>query len=217
MRVIGITGGIGSGKSVVSRILRLQGFRVYDCDYEAKCLMTDSPSLRSEIVEILGEEAYLESGMLNKSYMAARIFSEVETLERINKAVHGAVRSDLELRLEGIGMLENADIMEYRIPENLFFVESAILGSSGLDDICQSIWVVTAPESLRLERVMSRGGISEEDALRRIETQKMEESMLPKEKIQFIDNSGGESILSRISQLVGLEREILELDLSEWL
>lgn len=204
MRIVGITGGIGSGKSVVSRILRLKGFRVYDCDYEAKRLMTFSPALRSEIVEILGEEAYLESGMLDKKYMASRIFTEVEALERINRAVHTAVREDL------ISLLRVSEGVE--VPQcqpDLFFVESAILGSSGLSDLCSSIWLVTAPESLRLERVMSRGGITEEDALRRIEAQKSEESLLPPDIIREVDNSGAGSLLLRVSSLIKDERESL--------
>ena len=94
-RLIGITGGIGCGKSVVSRICRLRGFDVYDCDSEAKMLMDNDPLLKSAIVEILGRDILLSDGSLDRKIMAALIFSDDCKRRKVNTAVHSAVKADI--------------------------------------------------------------------------------------------------------------------------
>ena len=92
---IAIIGGIGSGKSVVSQILRVMGFPVYDCDAEAKRLMDNSQKIKSRIVDAFGEESLL-NGQLNRPYLATMVFGHPENLKKLNGIVHPEVHADFE-------------------------------------------------------------------------------------------------------------------------
>lgn len=193
--VIGITGGIGAGKSVVSRILRLKGYPVYDCDSEARSLMESSEEILAALQGRFGEECILECGGLNRGYIASRVFNDAEELTWLNALVHGAVREDVRDWVEA----------HASAGKEILFVESAILYTSGLDKMCDRIWLVTAPEELRLERAMQRGGASEEDLRRRIESQRMEFDALPAGKVSEIENSCA-SLLDRVEELLATLR-----------
>lgn len=193
--VIGITGGIGAGKSVVSRILRLKGYPVYDCDSEARSLMESSEEILAALQGRFGEECILECGGLNRGYIASRVFNDAEELTWLNTLVHGAVREDVRDWVEA----------HASAGKEILFVESAILYSSGLDKMCDRIWLVTAPEELRLERAMQRGGASEEDLRRRIESQRMEFDALPAGKVSEIENSCA-SLLDRVEGLLATQK-----------
>lgn len=193
--VIGITGGIGAGKSVVSRILRLKGYPVYDCDSEARSLMESSDEILAALQGRFGEECILECGGLNRGYIASRVFNDAEELTWLNALVHGAVREDVRDWVEA----------HASAGKEILFVESAILYTSGLDKMCDRIWLVTAPEELRLERAMKRGGALKEDLRRRIESQRMEFDSLPAGKVSEIENSCA-SLLDRVEQLLATPR-----------
>lgn len=188
-KVIGITGGIGSGKSVVSRILRLNDCLVYDCDLQAKILMKSSPELKEKLIEILGEGAYKKDGELNKSYISEKIFNDSLILEKVNNAVHKAVKSDI---LQIISEEER----------KYFFIESAIIFSSGISDFCDSVWLVEAPEKLRIERIKKRNGWTSEEILSRIKSQEKEFSNLPFYKLMIIKNDGITQILAPVVEYI---------------
>lgn len=191
--IIGIAGNIGAGKSVVSRILRCNGFTVYDCDREASLLMVMDLSLRRKLSEILGEECYLSDGRLNKAYVSEKIFSETGYRERVNGVVHEAVREDF-LRIAAL-------------TSGKVFVESAIMTTSGLDKLCDRIWIVDAPEDVRLRRVMSRNGMSEGEVRNRMESQQGELSLLPVDKVEIVRNDDVSGVLGRVLGLVWPEME----------
>lgn len=187
-RVIGITGGIGAGKSVVSRILRLKGFRVYDCDTEARRLMEQSEGLRRCLTEILGEEAY-KGGSLDRQFVASRIFAFEELRREVNSVVHKAVAEDFR-KASSLG-------------DATVFVESAILATSGMAGDCSEIWVVDAPEEIRIERVVARNGMARGAILDRMETQREEFSGLSRDKIRILANDGMTPLLPAIGRLLG--------------
>ncbi len=180
--LIGITGGIGAGKSVVSRILRLKGFEVYDCDSEASFLMEHLSDIREKLCQKFGQKCYDSQGKLNRTYLASRIFKSPSELQWMNSLVHEAVRCDIRKHLSKDGP---------------FFVESAIIGTSGLDEMCSQIWLVTAKETTRLQRAINRGGVRG-DIERRMEIQKSEFNSLPQEKIRIIQNDDNSEILPQI-------------------
>ena len=199
-KIIGITGGIGSGKSVVSRILRLKGFRVYDCDSEARRLMETHPDVISRIIGILGEEAYKASTPataernsakreLDRAYVASRIFSDDGLRHKVNSVVHKAVADDF---------LDFA--RRWHAKGNWVFCETAILATSHMDEICDEIWLVSASEEERIARVMARNGISAEEVKLRMESQTLEFSLLPKGKICEIYNGDGDMLLPQIEK-----------------
>ena len=169
----GITGGIGSGKSYVCKQLALRGIEVYDCDAAAKRLMRTAPELRRQLTELIGPEAYssqesqqsqkpLQSQkpqkpqqhhtpqptgwVLNKAVVARFLLASEENARAIDAIVHPAVFRDFQA-------------------SGLEWMESAILFESGANQLVDRVVVVTAPEEVRVQRVMARDGISREKAL----------------------------------------------------
>ena len=134
--IIGITGGIGSGKSTIAKALAQRGYKVYDCDQEAKRIITENQSVRAAIIDLLGQEAFI-GGQYNTAYVAKRVFAQPELLERLNSIVHPQVAADI-------------------IRQQPQFVESAILYESGLDRLCEKIIIVDAPEEIRIARTLAR-------------------------------------------------------------
>ena len=139
---IGITGGIGSGKSTIAHELAKRGYTIYDCDREAKRIIAENPDVQQEIIDLLGEEAFIHSSIhpfthYNTAYVAKRVFADPHLLEALNAIVHPAV---------------GLDIMK-RQPD---FVESAILYESGLDILCYRVIVIDAPEDIRIARTIAR-------------------------------------------------------------
>ena len=134
--IIGITGGIGSGKSTIARELAKRGYVVYDCDQEAKRIIAENTDVQQEIIDLLGEESFVD-GIYNTAYVAKRVFEDSHLLAALNAIVHPAV---------------GLDIMK-RKPD---FVESAILFESGLDILCDRIIVIDAPEDIRIARTIAR-------------------------------------------------------------
>lgn len=142
--IIGITGGIGSGKSTIAHELAQRGYTVYDCDQEAKRIIAENPDVQQEIIDLLGEEAFIHTPytihhtpIYNTQYVAKRVFADPHLLEALNAIVHPAV---------------GLDIMK-RQPD---FVESAILYESGLDILCDRVIVIDAPEDIRIARTIAR-------------------------------------------------------------
>lgn len=183
--VIVLTGGIGSGKSVVSHILRIMGYTVYDCDSEAKRIMDSSAEILEAISTRITAAAIAGDGSLDRRALAEVVFSNREALECLNEIVHGAVRADIESRIGQAG-------------EGLFFIETAIPYESGLDAYADEIWEVTAPTAERVERVMARSGLTADQVLKRISSQVNE--INPSHKI--IGNSGADALLPQILALI---------------
>lgn len=175
MYKVGITGGIGSGKSTVSRILAECGVAVYTSDDRAKELMASSQVLRDKIVDLFGEEAYLD-GKLNKPYLAQRVFSNPEALAKLNSIVHPAVMDDFDRWAE-------------EQEGNYVVLESAILFEANLDSRVDCVVSVLAPEELRIERAMQRDGASREDIVRRIANQISDDERTERSKYAIVNIS----------------------------
>lgn len=157
-RLVAITGGIGSGKSVVAQLLHVMGYSVYDCDSRAKQLMATSASLRERLIRAFGSEVF-NGAALNREALAAKVFADKNQLAKLNSIVHPAVISDIR---EWADKRSNSD---------LFFVETALLRESGVERLADDVIVVTAPIELRIERVMRRNNASREQVEARIKAQ----------------------------------------------
>ena len=156
-----ISGGIGSGKSVVSRMLRLMDRFVYDCDMEAKVIMAADPEVRGFLLSEFGPDVYLPDGEINKDILRTVIFSDAEKRDALNSLVHREVREDVARTVAERG----EDI----------FVESAIPSTGGLLALASEVWHVDAREEVRIQRICRRSNISEAQARRIIESQQQEE------------------------------------------
>ncbi len=192
--MIGICGGIGSGKSVVSRILRLKGEAVYDCDSEAGRIMDSSEEVLRTLHERFGDTVCPAGGPICRPELARRVFSSDQERLWLNALVHRLVRRDVKAWSAAI--LSGG--------RRHCFVESAILASSGLAAMCDEVWIVTAPEAVRIERVRMRDALSEEAILSRIRSQEEEESALKSSGIplRYIDNGGGFPVLQQIERIL---------------
>lgn len=145
MQIIGITGGIGSGKSTIARELVKRGFAVYDCDREAKRIIAENPDVQKEIIDLLGKEAFIyhpSSIIYNTTYVAKRVFADPHLLKELNRIVHPAVKADI--------------LSSFTSHLSPLFLESAILFESGLNLLCHRIIVIDAPEDIRIARTIAR-------------------------------------------------------------
>lgn len=159
---LGITGGIGSGKTVVSKILNSMHIPVYISDEEAKRLMIVDPIIIAGLKKMVGEEAYLEDGSLNKGRIAEFLFSSPENARRINSLIHPRVRVDFE------------QWVNYHADYSVVAIESAILFESKLDHIVDFSVLVYADQETRIERTMRRDSSSLASVKKRILAQSKE-------------------------------------------
>ena len=137
-----ITGGIGSGKSYVCKCLKKRGIEVYDCDTAAKRLIQTSNTIRQQLIKLIGSDVYI-GNQINKEVLTKFLLANNENNEAINNIIHPEVIKDFEL-------------------SGLEWMESAILFESGINKLVDYIIIVTAPEEVRIQRVMKRNNISRE-------------------------------------------------------
>ena len=192
MKRIAIIGGIGSGKSVVSRLLSLMGYPVYDCDSNAKRLMDESEDIHRGLVDIFGPPAVTPEG-INRAYIASIAFKDAEKLSKLNSLVHPAVLHDFDRWAQ-----QNGEIV---------FVETAILSESGMSKSVDAVWSVEAPLECRVERVMVRNAMSRQDVMRRISSQA---TTIPDEitSVTHLINDDSHALIPQI--VAAIQREHLE-------
>lgn len=186
-RLIAITGGIGAGKSVVSRILSTMGYAVYDTDSHARRIMDCSTALKDELVRHFGDRV-LVNGCIDRPYLASVVFNDSEKLKTLNSLVHSAVIEDLLRWRDGLNC-------------SIAFVETAILYQSGLDKHVDSVWEVTTPEDVRIARVMRRNGITRDEVKARIASQ-YHRPEHPHPKVTQLVNDDSTPLLPQILHLL---------------
>jgi len=179
VKTLGVTGGIGSGKSTVCRMLEDLGARVFYSDEEGKRLLVEDPGARREIVEAFGPRSYRDDGELDRAYLAETVFGDEQRLARINAIVHPRVRDRFMSAVKGA--------REEGVP--LMVQEAALIFESGADRFLDAVVVVDAGRELRIERVRQRDRSSREMVEARMDHQ------LPPEELRrradyVIDNSG---------------------------
>ena len=175
MKTIGITGGIGSGKSYVSNLLRQKfGIPVYDCDKEAKRLTAEDEEIRQRLIALVGPEVFAGGG-LNKQLLADYLFADVEHASAVNAIIHPIVLLDFEKWAADNGQQTTVGL------------ESAILYESGFNASVDYVLFVDAPEDVRLRRAMLRDNASEAQIRARMKMQRPELHRLQADFI--IDNS----------------------------
>lgn len=201
-KIIAITGGIGSGKSVVSKLLRVMGHYVYDCDARAKWVMTHDSILRQQLIDLFGPDTYLsdnEEWLLNKPYLSSKIFGDAKTLAQMNACVHPAVARDLLAQRD----IQTSSILKEESKGKPFFFESAILFESRFNLLVPptSVWMVSAPLELRIERAMKRDHSTREQVLGRIDSQLSQEEK-ERRSNHIIYNDPQHSLIAQVNQLL---------------
>lgn len=177
---IGITGGIGSGKSYVCQLLRAHGIEVYDCDQAAKRIICTSDDVRQQLLQLIGS--------LEKADIARFLLESESNAKQIDAIVHPAVFRDFE-------------------ESGFQWMESAILYESGANQLVDRVVVVTAPEEVRIQRVMQRDGISREKALQWMQRQWPQAELLRRADYEIV-NDGLADLNSQIEKLLSTQCRI---------
>lgn len=188
MMKLGITGGIGSGKSYVARLLEDRGVPVYYTDDEAKRLMNTDKGIRKALNRLIGKDAYLPGGELNKAAVAAYLFADSSRRERVNAIVHPVVREDFKRWAA-----------EKSVP--LVAMECAILFESGFDCLVDAVLAVCASEAVRLERAMRRDGATEAQIRGRMAAQWTDEERCARAHY-IIRNESGDDMGAEVDALL---------------
>lgn len=191
---IGLTGGIGSGKSLVADFFKLLGIPVYISDWEAKKMMQTNNLIRKDLIEAFGSAVYLESGELNRSELAEIIFNNKEALKKVNAIVHPQVR------------LHYQEWLLKQVDSPYVIQESAILFDTGLYKNFDKIITVTADKEIRINRVVERDSCTKESVLERMSQQISEKEKIAKS--DFVIYNDSELI---IPQIIAIHKQLLEL------
>lgn len=163
--IVGLTGGIGSGKTTVANFFRELGVPVYNSDVQARRLMRTSKELKKAIIELLGKNAY-QGQKLNKKFISEKIFGDGSLLEKMNSIVHPAVR-------------EHFLVWKKKQEAPYVVQETALIFENGLQDSYDHIILVKAPENIRIRRVHDRDGISINEIQSRMKNQLTDEEKVP--------------------------------------
>lgn len=163
--IVGLTGGIGSGKSTIGKLLEDLGVPVYNSDREAKRLMNTSKVLRRKIIQLMGEESYTDD-MLNRPFIAQKVFIDKDLLHKLNRIVHPAVRKHF---------------LRWSKKQNYPYVvqETALLFENQMQDLYDKIILVTAPKDTRIERIVGRDNCSRQHVLDRMQNQLDDAKKIP--------------------------------------
>ena len=196
---IGITGGIGSGKTTVARIFEVLGIPVYYADDAAKRLMNEDAALKHQEIGLFGNEVY-ENGRLNRSKLASLVFNNPEKLLQLNKVVHPATILDAENWM---------NLVEKNAGHTIPFAikEAALIYESGAQDNLDYVIGVDAPVDLRLQRAMSRDKLTRDEVMLRMEKQMDEKEKM--NRCHFIITNNEEQLL--IPQVMALHDKLVEL------
>lgn len=199
MKRIGITGGIGSGKSTACRMFEALGVPVYYADDRAKWLMAHQPELKVALAETFGSQTFDKEGNLDRAYLASKVFNAPDELEKLNALVHPAVFED--------GMEWEAE--QERNGARYTLKEAALLFESGSYVTLDKVIVVSAPKEVRIERVMQRDGLSREEVLSRIARQWSQEDK--EARADYLLNNDGNVLL--LPQVIDLHQRLLDFAL----
>ncbi|CAM3374575.1 dephospho-CoA kinase [Elizabethkingia occulta] len=168
-KIIGLTGGIGSGKTTVARFIEEMGYPVYNSDTKAKDLVNENDDLKAAIIQLLGSQAYDKNGLYDRKYVGSVVFSNDELLKQLNAIIHPAVNKDFHDWVK-------------RQSREIIFKETALLFELKLNLQCDKSLLVTADESIRIKRVMDR------DSKTYREVEKVIDNQMPeRKKIRLAD------------------------------
>jgi dephospho-CoA kinase len=191
---LAVVGGIGSGKSVVSRMLGIMGVPVYDCDSRAKELMVSDPFIVKELKRMFGDECYDADGGLNRKYLASRIFVDEKNTKRVNALVHHVVKKDF---------CSWANVQ--KVP--VVAVETALLYESGMVDVVDKVLLVWTEKETAIRRTMQRSGMTREQVLNRMQKQMSTDDLLLLTDYS-IYNGGGNAVMPDVVELLEELREL---------
>ena len=190
---LAVIGGIGSGKSVVSRMLEVMGVPVYDCDSRAKELMVKDAFIVKEMKRMFGDECYDADGALDRKYVASRIFVDEKNTKRVNALVHPVVKDDFCSWVQR----QDAPVVA---------VETALLYESGMVDVVDKVLVVWTDKETAITRTMRRSGMTREQVHNRMAKQMATDDLLLLSDYSLY-NGGGNAVMPDVVALLETLRD----------
>jgi len=193
MKKIGLTGGIGSGKSFVASIFEKLEVPVYYSDAEAKRLMNVHNEITEKLIALFGNEVYTEKNSLNRAFLASKIFANKDLIAKVNAIVHPVVRNDFN---------------EWAQKQHSHYVlqESAILFEIGAYKLLDATILVIAPNELRIKRAAQRDGVLEEEVIKRMNNQGNQQEL--SKMADFIINNNEQEML--LPQIINIHQQIMK-------
>lgn len=190
MRIIGLTGGIGSGKSTVSSYLKDRGYEIVDADKIARQVTDIGSPVLAELKDAFGGEIFLPDGALDRKRLGSMVFSDAEKKERLDEITHREICARIETAVREFG-------------GTVIFLDVPLLYETGMESLTDEVWVVDVEDDVRIRRVMERDGLSKQEVLNRIAGQLPREEKL-KRADRVLSNSGTqEELYKQIEQLIG--------------
>ncbi len=186
--LIAISGGIGSGKSIVARMLVAMGYDIYDCDSRARRLIDENISIKKAISDNLGACCIAGDDRLDRRVVGDIVFNNPDKLALLNSITHAAIREDIAL-------------WHKKQSGKTVFVETAILYQSEIDKMVDAVIDVTAPVDIRTKRVMQRNGLGYDEVMRRINSQNYIVDR-PHPKVYTIKNDGLEAVTPQLLSIL---------------
>ncbi len=202
MFVLGITGGIGTGKSTVARILKAHGAIVLDADEISRDVTKAGGSALSEIIDVFGPEFIAEDGSMNRKMMADKVFKDSKTLDALSMIVHEKVFAEMSAERQTLK----------KAGEKLLVMDVPVPAKEGFIDVCDQIWVVWADENIRLDRLAGRG-MSEAESRRRMKLQLSKEEYFNLGDIIIENNESIKSLEEQVNELIVAELHSRGIDL----
>lgn len=188
-KIIGLTGGIGSGKTTVAKFIEELGFPVYYSDERAKDIVNDDDLLKERIIQLLGENAYDENGIYNRKYVAELVFNNNDLLQELNGMIHPAVKYDFEKWIQ-------------HQQGKLLFKETALLFELRLNQHCYKSILITADDNLRLKRVMQRDGKTYREVEKIMDKQMGEKEKMRKADFVIFNNDGMQELMLQTETII---------------
>ena len=184
----GVTGGIGSGKSTVCRILESKGYPVYYADDRAKWLMENDDDCKKLIITEFGNQSFID-GKINREYLAKTVFADAKKVEKLNKIVHPAVAKDFENWIE-------------QQTSNIIFKEAALLFETGSYQQLDKIILVTAPEEIRIKRVLARDSHRDYEQVKHIISKQLSDNDKAKKADFTVENIKKEDLEAQVLEIL---------------
>jgi len=190
---IGVTGGIGSGKSEFCKFLIKKGFPVINVDNLAKELLVSDANIKSDIIKQFGEASYNESGEINKKYISGKVFSTSQNVQKINSIVHPKVKE----KVQNI-------ISDKLIDSDIVIVEAALIYEASMDEMFDYVVLITADEKIRMERMMKYSGYSIDEFTKRNENQISDEEKIKRADFIFINNGTPDELNKKANLFINI-------------
>ena len=193
MRIIGVTGNIGSGKTTVAKILESEGAHVINADLIARNVLRKNGAGYAEAVEFFGTEILHENGEIDRRHLADIVFSDREKLLVLNSITHKHVRAEIDAQIREVREKKSHEIICLDVP---------LLFEAGLDAICDITCVVDAPYGVKVKRVMERDGTEREAAEKRLESQTPSRELKQKCDVVIENDEGVDELKKRVKELL---------------